>query len=47
MKRNINQGFHNIIIIATNDNMYHKLKKLKEKEQINPQVETCRAQDFL
>lgn len=47
MQKNLEQDFQNIIIITTNDEIYDKPKKLKEKEQLNPYVKICRAQDFL
>jgi len=47
MQRNLEHCFQNIIIIATNNKIYFKLKKLKEQEQLDPQVEIFRAQDFL
>jgi hypothetical protein len=47
MKRNINYGFQNIIVIATNDKIYNKLKKIKENNLIESYIEVCRAQSFL
>jgi hypothetical protein len=46
MQKNLKHSFNNIIIIATNDKIYYKIKRLKENGQLDLCVEICRAQDL-
>ena len=47
MQKNLKRGFQSIIIITTNDNIYHKIKKTIEKDQLNQYFEIYRTQEIL
>jgi len=47
VKKNLAHGFEHIILVATNDRIYHRLITLKENGKLDKSVDICRAQDFL
>ena len=47
MQKNLKRGFQSIIIITTNDNIYHKIKETIENDQCKKYFEIYRTQEIL
>ncbi len=47
MQKNLKRGFQSIIIITTNDNIYHKIKETIGKDQLKQYFEIYRTQEIL
>jgi len=47
VNKNIKHGFSCIILIATNDKTFQKLRRLIEEKKSDSYIKVCRAQDFL